>query len=167
MCSKFPINTEKTKLECKDLNGINGCQSLTTIYRCSEDVRKIPNDTGYILFRFYEVPQKDLVDKISINTNSQSAVKPRDLRSNDRIILSLKRAYESIYPDGLLLNQKGMEIPGSIDKSKVVDVGGTGKNDYGLALSTSEHVIQLRKNCLMNYIKMFSRQITIQCPFWH
>jgi hypothetical protein len=123
ICSEFSLNAENTKLECKDLNVINGCQSLTTIYRCSEDVRKISSDTGYILFRFYEVPQKDLVDKISINTNSQSAVKPRDLRSNDRIVLSLKRTYEAMYPDGLLINQRGMEIPGSIDKSKVIDVG--------------------------------------------
>ncbi|MDR1099475.1 MAG: AIPR family protein [Treponema sp.] len=123
ICSGFSLNDENTKLECRDLNVINGCQSLTTIYRCSEDVRKISNDAGYILFRFYEVPQKDLVDKISINTNSQSAVKPRDLRSNDRIVLSLKRAYEAMYPDGLLLNQRGMEIPGNIDKSKVIDVG--------------------------------------------
>jgi hypothetical protein len=123
ICSEFSINAEKTKLECKDLNVINGCQSLTTIYRCSEDVRKMPSNTGYILFRFYEVPQKDLVDKISINTNSQSAVKPRDLRSNDRIVLSLKRSFEAMYPEGLLLNQRGMEIPGSVDKAKVVDVG--------------------------------------------
>lgn len=123
ICSEFSLNAEKTKLECKDLNVINGCQSLTTIYRCSEDIRKMQNDTGYILFRFYEIPQKDLVDKISINTNSQSAVKPRDLRSNDRVILSLKRAYEAMYPDGLLINQRGMEIPGNIDKSKTIDVG--------------------------------------------
>jgi len=122
ICSEFSLNAEKTELKCKDLNVINGCQSLTTIYRCSEDIRKIPKDTGYILFRFYEVPQKDLVDKISINTNSQSAVKPRDLRSNDRVILSLKHTYEAMYPDGLLLNQRGMEIPGNIDKSKVIDV---------------------------------------------
>ncbi|MDR3328169.1 MAG: AIPR family protein [Prevotellaceae bacterium] len=123
ICSEFSLNEDKTQLSCKDLNVINGCQSLTTIYRCSEDVRKIPNDKGYILFRFYEVPQKDLVDKISINTNSQSAVKPRDLRSNDRVVLSMKRVYEAMFPDGLLLNQRGMEIPGSIDKSKVIDVG--------------------------------------------
>lgn len=123
ICSEFILSNDNTKLNCKDLNVINGCQSLTTIYHCSEDVREIPGDKGFILFRFYEVPQKDLVDKISINTNSQSAVKPRDLRSNDRIVLSLKRSFESMYPDGLMVNQRGMKIPGSIDKTKVIDVG--------------------------------------------
>jgi hypothetical protein len=123
ICSEFNLNEDRTKLYCKDLNVVNGCQSLTTIWKCSMDVRKIQKTSGYILFRFYEIPQKDLVDRISINTNSQSSVKPRDLRSNDRIILSLKKAYESMYPDGLLINQRGMEIPGNIDKSKAIDVG--------------------------------------------
>ncbi len=122
LCKEFKLNEAKTSLECFDLNVVNGCQSLTTIYKCSEDVRRIEKETSFILFRFYEIPQKDFADKISINTNSQSAVKPRDLKSNDRVILSLKRAYEAMYPDGLLINQRGMEIPGNKDKSKVVDV---------------------------------------------
>jgi hypothetical protein len=122
ICKKFNLSEDKKSLECKDLNIVNGCQSLTTIFRCSEDVRKIEKNAGYILFRFYEIPQKDLADKISINTNSQSAVKPRDLKSNDRIILSIKRTYESTYPDGLFMNQRGMEISGSRDTDKIVDV---------------------------------------------
>lgn len=122
ICKEFKLNRENSSLECIDLNVVNGCQSLTTIYKCSEDVRRVDKDSSFILFRFYEIPQKDLADKISINTNSQTAVKPRDLKSNDRIILSLKRAYETMYPDGLFINQRGMEIPGDKDKSKVVDL---------------------------------------------
>ena len=53
---------------------IHGCQSLTTILSCSERVKML-TDTS-LLFRFYEIPQRDRADKISINTNSQSAVKP-------------------------------------------------------------------------------------------
>jgi len=33
-----------------------------------------------------------------------------------------------MYPDGLLINQRGMEIPGDKDKSKVVDVSDFAKN---------------------------------------
>jgi hypothetical protein len=127
ICSEFKLSDDKSKLFCKDLNVVNGCQSLTSIKKCSMDVQKIEKDSGYILFRFYEIPQKELVDKISINTNSQSSVKPRDLKSNDKIILGLKSAYESMYHDGLLMNQRGMEIPGNIDKSKAIDVSELGK----------------------------------------
>jgi hypothetical protein len=127
ICKQFILSEDRKTLECKDLNVVNGCQSLTTIYKCSEDVRKVQKDSGYILFRFYEIPQKDLGDKISINTNSQSAVKPRDLKSNDRVILSIKRAYEAMYRDGLFLNQRGMDIPGDKDKDKVVDASDLAK----------------------------------------
>jgi hypothetical protein len=129
ICTEFSLSDDKTKLSCKDLNVVNGCQSLTTIKKCSLDVKKIQDNSGYILFRFYEIPQKDIVDKISKNTNSQTSVKPRDLKSNDRIILSLKSSFEAMYPDGLLLNQRaiGMEIPGNKDKSKVIDIADLAK----------------------------------------
>ena len=45
--------------------------------------------------------------RISINTNSQSAVKARDLRSNDRVMVGLKKAYETRYPDGIFLTKRG------------------------------------------------------------
>jgi hypothetical protein len=121
ICKKFTLSEDKKTLDCKDLNVVNGCQSLTTIYKCSENVRKVQKDSGFILFRFYEIPQKDLADNISINTNSQSVVKPRDLKSNERIILSIKRAYETMYTDGLFINQRGMDIPGGKSIEKVVD----------------------------------------------
>jgi len=121
ICSKFKLSDDKNQLECKDLNVVNGCQSLTTIYKCSEDVRKIPSVTSFILFRFYEIPQKDLGDKISINTNTQTVVKPRDLKSNDRVMISIKRAYETMYRDGLFMNQRGIEVTGDKDKGKIID----------------------------------------------
>jgi hypothetical protein len=69
------------------LNVVNGCQSLNTILSCSENVKK--RDEAYVLFRFYEIPQRDRADSISTNTNTQSAVKARDLRSNSKQVLKL------------------------------------------------------------------------------
>jgi len=48
------------------------------------------------MFRFYEIPERDRADKISTSTNSQSTVKPRDLRSNDKRVLALKKAFEQL-----------------------------------------------------------------------
>jgi len=100
------------KLEEKDgnlifhgLSVVNGCQSLNTILSCSEKVKEL-EDT-YILFRFYEIPQIDRADKISISTNSQSAVKPRDLRSNDKRVLALKKVFEQKYPNGYFATKRG------------------------------------------------------------
>ncbi len=120
------------RLELKDaylhlhgLSIVNGCQSLNTILNCSERVKTL-DDTS-VLFRFYEIPQRDRADKISINTNSQSAVKPRDLRSNDKRVLNLKRSFEQKYPRGYFTTKRGEEAPADKDKAQVIDLADLGK----------------------------------------
>lgn len=49
-------------LSLHGLSIVNGCQSLNTILSCSETVKKV--DDAFILFRFYEIPQRDRADKI-------------------------------------------------------------------------------------------------------
>ena len=89
----------------KDLNVVNGCQSLNTILKCSELVKQA--DDAYIMFRFYEISDINRADSISTSTNSQTTVKARDLRSNDKYVLALKRAYEHRYPDGYFATKRG------------------------------------------------------------
>lgn len=107
------------------MNVVNGCQSLTTIYSCSERVKKLQET--YVMFRFYEIPQRDRADKISISTNSQSPVKPRDLRSNDKRVLNLKKLYEQRYPTGLFKTKRGEETPADRDPKYVLDLADLGK----------------------------------------
>ncbi|MBQ7215422.1 MAG: AIPR family protein [Synergistaceae bacterium] len=123
ICSSLKI--EGDTLHVKGLSVVNGCQSLTTIYGSSEAVRK--SGEGYILFRFYEISENDKTEKISTSTNSQNAVKPRDLRSNDKHILILKRAYEHCYPDGVLLTKRGEKSSSSKNPLHVVDLLVLGK----------------------------------------
>ena len=106
ICSK--ITLEGNTLSTKELNVVNGCQSLSTIYSCSESVKN--SNGGYVMFRFYEIDNVNKADKISISTNSQSAVKPRDLRSNDKAVLSMKKSYEQKYTDGYFITKRGEEV---------------------------------------------------------
>ncbi|MDE5722085.1 MAG: AIPR family protein [Clostridia bacterium] len=103
ICSEIDI--KENILSVKELNIVNGCQSLTTIYNCSETVKT--SNEGYIMFRFYEITDSDKADKISTSTNSQSAVKARDLRSNDKNVLAMKKAYEQRFPDGYFITKRG------------------------------------------------------------
>ena len=112
-------------LHVKGLNVVNGCQSLTTIFNSSETVKK--SEEGYVIFRFYEIADNERAEKISTSTNSQNAVKPRDLRSNDKHVLMLKRAYEQYYPDGVLITKRGEKAADSKNKSHVVELGMLGK----------------------------------------
>lgn len=124
ICNKMEI--KDSKLHLHGVSVVNGCQSLNTILSCSERVKTL-TDTS-LLFRFYEIPQRDRADKISINTNSQSAVKPRDLRSNDRRVVNLKKAYEQKYPKGYFVSKRGETPPADRDKTLVVDLSELGKH---------------------------------------
>jgi len=123
ICNNIELTNSTLKL--RGFSVVNGCQSLTTMLSCSERIKKL--DDTYVLFRFYEIPQKDVADKISINTNSQSAVKPRDLRSNDKRVLNIVRAYEQKYPSGYFITKRGETPPASKDKNYVIDLVDLGK----------------------------------------
>lgn len=107
-------------LSLKGLSVVNGCQSLNTILSCSERVKLL--DDAYVLFRFYEIPQRGRADQISISTNFQSAVKPRDLRSNDKSVLNLKRVYEQRYPTGFFKTKRGEPAPATCNQDLVIDL---------------------------------------------
>lgn len=121
LCKRFALSSDKRSLKVEALSVVNGCQSLSTIYATSGKVAQKGAPKGSVLFRFYEIPQHDLGDAISINTNSQSAVKPRDLRSNDKYMRSIKRRYESGVPGGYFLTKRGEERPADKDAGKCVD----------------------------------------------
>jgi len=121
ICDKLSLDQASSSLSMEGLSIVNGCQSINTIFACSEKIKK--SDNSYLLFRFYEIPQADIADRISIFTNSQSAVKPRDLRSNDKRISALKTAYENAFRDGFLITKRGQERPADRDDMKTMDVG--------------------------------------------
>jgi hypothetical protein len=124
LCNKMEI--DGGILSLYGLSVVNGCQSLNTILSCSETVKKA--EDAFILFRFYEIPQRDRADKISIYTNSQSAVKARDLRSNDKRVLAIKRSYEIKYPSGYFITKRGEIAPADKNKDHVVELSGLAKN---------------------------------------
>lgn len=124
LCNKMQMDGETLTLS--GLSIVNGCQSLNTILSCSETVKKV--DDAFILFRFYEIPQRDRADKISINTNSQSAVKARDLRSNDKRVLAIKKAFELKYPTGHFVTKRGESAPADKNKDHVVELSAFAKN---------------------------------------
>jgi hypothetical protein len=125
ICNKMEL--EDNSLNLYGLSVVNGCQSLTTIHNCSEIVKK--QDNTFVLFRFYEIPQRDRADMISINTNSQSAVKPRDLKSNDKRVLAIKKTFEQRYPEGWFATKRGEieKIPAEKNKDYIIDLADLGK----------------------------------------
>ncbi|MDE6755247.1 MAG: AIPR family protein [Muribaculaceae bacterium] len=124
ICNKMDMLDDGT-VKFIGLNVVNGCQSLNTILSCSEKVKNEPD--SYVLFRFYEIPQRDRADSISINTNTQSAVKARDLRSNDKRVLRMKRAYEQRFSEGYFATKRGESIPADKKRDFTVELAYLGK----------------------------------------
>ena len=121
ICDSAVYSPERGTLSVRGLSVVNGCQSLSTINSVSERVRAPEAREAHILFRFYEILDRALADRISINTNSQSAVKARDLRSNDKVMMGLKRAFETRYTDGFFMTKRGEVRPADKDAQKTVD----------------------------------------------
>ena len=121
LCDAVTVSGDGKTLKIRGLSVVNGCQSLSTIYSASERVRSAEASDARILFRLYEIPERSLGDRISINTNSQSAVKPRDLRSNDKVMVGLKRAFEARYSEGCFLTKRGEERPADRDANLTLD----------------------------------------------
>lgn len=63
LCRELTLDTTSHTIELKDLAVVNGCQSLTTMMQNALKVRD--SDGAYVLFRFYEIPQRDVADRIS------------------------------------------------------------------------------------------------------
>ena len=113
---KYKIKTIKEKVQI-----VKYCQK----YGSSEAVKK--SGEGYIIFRFYEIINHEQTETISRSTNSQNAVKARDLRSNDKYVLALKKAYEQYYHDGFFITKRGEKTPDGKSKAHVVELGVLGK----------------------------------------
>ena len=124
ICSSIKINNGT--MSVRELNVVNGCQSLSTIFSCSESVRNVSD--AYVMFRFYEISDPERADDISTSTNSQSAVKARDLRSNDKYVLQLKKAYEQFYTDGYFVTKRGEQAdPVKYNTAHTADLTALGK----------------------------------------
>src|SRR6266850_455435 len=127
LCDEIRLGSDAKTLSVKGLSVVNGCQSLSTIYSVSERTRSDAASDASVLFRFYEIPDRLFADRISINTNSQSAVKARDLRSNDKTVMGLKRAFEARFPGGYFITKRGEARPADRDERQTIDVANLAK----------------------------------------
>lgn len=87
VCSKFAYNALAEKdwiVQITGLQIVNGGQTSKTIQLIRQEIGP-EIDTAQVLVRIYELPveDKELVQRITEATNSQSPVDLRDLRSND------------------------------------------------------------------------------------
>lgn len=90
ICRKLTVWGKRVKVE--DYSIVNGCQSAIAFF----ENRKHLSDKLLVLTRFIEVGGDDaLAEEITYRTNNQNGINLRDLRSNDRIQLALKKQFQT------------------------------------------------------------------------
>jgi len=82
-CDEFTYRETKpiTKIKLKNFQIVNGCQTVNTLAKALE--KGILRDDVTLLVKIIEKPDKDFVEKITLYTNSQSAIKMSDFISNE------------------------------------------------------------------------------------
>lgn len=91
---------------------VNGCQSLTVLWRN----RKFVTDDLRVLGRLIELDRgSPLIDKITHNSNNQNGIKPRDFQSNNPIQLRLRSEFQQKYEGEIGYRISRGEEPSAIE----------------------------------------------------
>lgn len=91
ICRDAKLDPEQEILRVSDYVVVNGAQSITTFFhnaaRLSDDLR--------VFVKVIALKSEELSRKITVNSNNQNSIKPRDLRSNHDIMLRLRAEFEN------------------------------------------------------------------------
>lgn len=81
------------KIGVKKMSIVNGAQTCSAIFDCMKD--DYPNfekfDKLSVLFRLFKTDDIKTIEQISVSTNSQNRIQPRDLRANDEYQINLEK----------------------------------------------------------------------------
>ena len=156
-CSEFILNPENTNITLTGYQVINGCQSLVSFYQNRSKL----TDRIMVLTKIIKVePQNPLIQKITKNANNQNAISPKDLKSNDRVQMSLQKNFFATFNNTVLYMIKRGES--TLRYTSVIDI------DYACQLIMSFYFEEPYKTHLKtgfygdDYEVIFSRNMTCQ-----
>jgi hypothetical protein len=101
---------------------INGCQTVNALYHAkySKDLKDRFQGNSSVMVRIYEIDKENraFLDALIIATNSQNAIRPHDLLSNDPIQKVLQRTMGSY---GVGYERKaGEDLPGTVGHKSIL-----------------------------------------------
>jgi hypothetical protein len=100
LCKKAEL--AENKLRINNYMVVNGAQSITSFYH---NKKSLTPDLR-VLAKVIELNDQELANTITVNSNNQNAIKPRDLRSNHHIQIRLREEFEKIGFDGYVFEVK-------------------------------------------------------------
>ena len=156
LCDDFEIKPGNERVLISNPAIINGCQTASTILEVYNDEKIKPN-TAFVLVRIIKSKDEEVKRKIIISSNTQTAVKNRDLISEDPIqkqleaeLLTLGYYYE---------RKKGLHI--DKPKDKIIDLEKAAQYYLSLYLQKPAEAKNKKSEIYKSYREqIFNRDIT-------
>ncbi len=109
LCELAVLEAEKLSIERYVV--VNGAQSISTFKRAEADL----SDDLRVIAKIIELNDAGLAKTITINSNNQNAIKPRDLKSTNEIQLRLHKEFEKKFPGQFAFEiKRGQEAPAGV-----------------------------------------------------
>ncbi len=107
----MPPSGKKVRMRLDNMQIINGCQTVNALYHAkyAKELKDRFQGNSSVMVRVYQVDpaNKAFLDALIIATNSQNAIRPEDLLSND----SIQRTIQGMYHDyGIGYERKDGEV---------------------------------------------------------
>lgn len=153
VCTNYSFQDKALTLE--NYQVINGCQSLKSLYQN----RDFLDDKLQILTKIIRIQESDtaLASTITKNANNQNAIALKDLKSNDRIQIALKRTFKESYSDKVFYQIKRGETAEKYQNIITIDYAAQLITAFYLGESYKTH---LKTNFFSSeYEKIFSRDM--------
>jgi len=90
LCEAADIESECLKI--RDYVVVNGAQSITTFKRSESKL----SDDLRIIAKIIQLDDSALARRITVNSNNQNAIKPRDLKSTNEVQVRLKEEFKRV-----------------------------------------------------------------------
>lgn len=117
-----PSSGGKMKVHLDNPQIINGCQTVNALYHAkyAKDLKDKFQGNSYVMVRIYEIDRENraFLDALIIATNSQNAIRPQDLLSNDPIQKIIQRTMSAY---GIGYERKaGEDLPSNVGLKSVL-----------------------------------------------
>ncbi len=148
LCDK--ANLDDGSLSVEGYTVVNGAQSLTTLHSKKDAI----TDDLRVFVRVIALNDDKLARLITRNSNNQNSIKPRDLRSNDDIMLRLQAEFAKETPEYALEVKRGERFDGV----EVISNDLAGRMLLAFDLNEPWSCHQIYKVFDENYAKIWSRR---------
>lgn len=141
---------ESETLTVSDYVVVNGAQSISTFYKNSSNL----SPDLRVFVKVVSLKSNDLSRKITINSNNQNSIKPRDLRSNHDLMLRLRAEFEAAQEQYVFEIKRGQET----DEAKIpISNELAGRELLAFDLNESHLCHQIGKVFDDRYVDIFGR----------